>query len=276
MRGRSDGRPPGRCAPRHPAGFSSQEGHTSGSFGTLAHMTDSAAETPEEPGDPPEGLRSGEDRPQANLHVLTIEAVKAGIATLKSQRIHEHFPAYLELRRLAVASGSHTDLRPEWKVVSDLLWMPGGPPTKPHYRPFSSRKLKDESRYWYNRNLPGSYAPKSIRATAGFMLNARGDGYELPADHAQQALAKLLKGVKVPAWALAAYYLRNYGFVFDGEGGYNELIAAFKKEFGFEQDTDFDMLFQDYEPPLFPNAWFKPVPLEFGTADTTDQESSDA
>ena len=146
--------------------------------------------------------------------------------------------------------------------------MPSGPPTKPHYRPFSSRNLKDESGYWYNPNLAGSYAPKSMRTTSGFMLNANGDDYELPTDHVQQALLRLLKATKVPAWALAAYYLRNYGFVFDGEGGYAELIAAFKKEFAFERGTDFDALFEDDEPIFFIYDWFEPC--------TPPAEESDA
>lgn len=208
------------------------------------------------------------------LYVLTREAVRAGIGALKGQRIHEHFPAYLELRRLAVNSGSLTNLDPEWKVVSDLLKMPGGPPTKPHYRPFSSTKLKDESRLWYNPNLAGSYAPKSMRATSAFMLNSTGDDYELPTDHVQQALTRLLKGTKVPAWALAAYYLRNYAFAFDGEGGYDELIAAFKKEFAFEQSTDFDVLFDDDEPIMFSDDWFEPfIPPAGETGAPADDEA---
>ncbi|MEU4110221.1 hypothetical protein [Streptomyces sp. NPDC027717] len=193
-----------------------------------------------------------------NLHVLTKAAVIAGIGALKAQRIHEHFPAYLQLRKLAVASGSLTKINPDWKEVSDLLKMPGGPPTKPHYRPFSSVNRRDETGYWYNRNLAGSYAPKSIRATSSFMLNANGDDYALPTDHAQLALDKLLKGTKVPAWALATYYLRNYGFAFEGEGGYDELITAFRKEFCFGQDTDFDVIFEDNEPIQFTEPWFEP------------------
>ncbi|MFG3099844.1 hypothetical protein ACGFZL_04820 [Streptomyces sp. NPDC048182] len=192
-----------------------------------------------------------------NMHVLTRAAVIAGIGALKAQRIHEHFPAYLQLRKLAIASDSPTSINPDWKEVSDLLKMPGGPPTKPHYRPFSSVNRRDETGYWYNRNLAGSYAPKSMRATSSFMLNANGDDYALPTDHAQQALDRLLKGTKVPAWALAAYYLRNYGFVFEGEGGYDELITAFRKEFHFEQDTDFDVIFEDNEPIQFTEPWFE-------------------
>ncbi|MGW5455817.1 hypothetical protein [Nocardia sp. NPDC003979] len=201
-----------------------------------------------------------------HLRVLTKEAVKAGLVALKAQRIHEHFPAYLLLRQLAITSGSLTDLNPDWKDVSELLKMPGGPPTKPHYRPFSSVNRKDESGYWYNRNLAGSYAPKSMRVTSRFMLNASGDHYELPADHVQQALMRLLKFTKVPAWALAAYYLRNYGFAFVGDGGSDELIAAFKEVFAFDQGTDFDALF-DVDAAAPPIEWFEP----FSPADDHEQ-----
>lgn len=209
-----------------------------------------------------------------SLHVLTVEAVKAGIRALKGQLIHEHFPAYLHLRKLAVASGP-TNLQPDWKDVGDLLKMPGGPPTKPHYRPFSSVNRKDESGYWYNRNLAGSYAPRSMRVTSRFMLDATGDNYELPSDHAQQALTRLLKDRKVPAWALAAYYLRNYGFIFEGEGGYDELIAAFKKEFGFEQGTDFGVLFEDSEPTSSPDNWFELFTPPSSDANAENEEDSD-
>lgn len=192
---------------------------------------------------------------KSTLHVLTLEAIKAGLATLQSQRIHEHFPGYLHLRQRAVTTGSLTHIEPKWSEVGRLLKMPGGPPSKPNYRPFSANNLKDPSGYWYNRNLAGSYARSSIRSTSRFMLND--EGFALPPDHAQQALAILLKDTKVPAWALAAFYLRNYGFKFEGEGGYRELIDAFKKEFLFEEDPDFDVLFDDTEP-LLPTRWFEP------------------
>ncbi|GGS14007.1 hypothetical protein GCM10010171_02320 [Actinokineospora fastidiosa] len=191
------------------------------------------------------------------MNVLTVGAVKAAISALKAQRIHEHFPAYLQLRKLAVTSGSLVNLAPEWRDVGDLLKMPGGPPTKPHYRPFSSRKRKDESTFWYNKNLAGSYAPKSMRATSRFMLNADGDGYELPTNHAQQALTALLQSTRVPAWAFAAYCMRNYGFTFDGTGGYEELLAGFKSEFAFESGSDFEVLFEDSEPSGTDYDWFE-------------------
>jgi hypothetical protein len=242
-------------------------------FDRLVRVTESEEKPPQGAGDLPEQTQQLVVE-RESLQVLTREAVKAGISALKGQRIHEHFPAYLHLRKLGITSGSLTNLNPEWKEVSDLLRMPGGPPTKPHYRPFSSVNRKDESGYWYNKNLAGSYAPKSIRATSAFMLEANGDGYELPVDHAQQALVRLLKGQKVPAWALAAYYLRNHAFVFEGDGGYSELIAAFTKEFGFEEGTDFDVLFEDQEPTGFSDDWFEPFARDTDQSNTTTEEGS--
>lgn len=243
-------------------------------FGRLARVTETEETPPHGDGDLPEQAQQLVAGGQS-VRVLTREAVKAGISALKGQRIHEHFPAYLHLRKSAVASGSLTDLRPNWKDVSDLLRMPGGPPTKPHYRPFSSVNRKDESGYWYNRNLAGSYAPKSMRATSAFMLNTNGEEYELPVDHAQQALDRLLKGQKVPAWALAAYYLRNHAFIFEGDGGYDELISAFTKEFDFEEGTDFHVLFEDAKPPQFSGDWFEKFPRVTDQSNSSEKEDSD-
>ena len=193
----------------------------------------------------------------AQVQVLTLAAVKAGIRTLQSQRIHEHFPAYIHLRQRGVLTRSFDSIEPKWREVGTLLWMPKGPPTKPHYRPFSSRNLKDPSGYWFNENLAGSYAPRSLRATSQFMLNQSRDGFALSPDHALQAFRVLLKGTKVPAWALAAYYLRNYGFSLDRVGVYEDLISAFKMEFSFDHGSDFETLFDDEKPWHFTGDWFE-------------------
>lgn len=210
------------------------------------------------------------------LHTLTIASVKAGIDTLQTLRIHEQFPAYLQVRQQAVEAGNFDEIVPQWAEVAELLKMPGGPPKKPNYRPWSSRKVKDPSRLWYNENLAGSFAPKSIRTTSRFMLNDAGDGFALPHDHAKRALAILLKGSKVPAWALAAYYLRNYGFIFTGVGGHDELIDGFKKEFLFAGSTDFEVLFDDSDPQM-PFDWFELYePKEVATDATSVEGVLDA
>ena len=139
-------------------------------------------------------------------------------------------------------AGSLSGIQADWNEVSNLLRVDGGPSNKPHYRPFSARNLRDPSGYWYQRNLPGSYAFRSIRNTASFMLDASRTGYGLPVDHAQQALALMLKGTKVPAWALAAFYLRDYAFTLDPPGGPDDLVDAFKEEYLFNQGNDFAVL----------------------------------
>ncbi|WP_238841316.1 hypothetical protein [Prescottella equi] len=200
---------------------------------------------------------------ERDLHVLTLQAVKAGVEALRAQPIHEHFPAYLHIRECSIIAGSLNDLKPQWSKVGGLLRVPGGPPKKPHYRPFSTHD-KDPGDYWFNPNLAGSYAISSLRKRSRFMVNATDDGFALPADHAQQARDLLLSGKQVPAWALAAYYLRDYGFSFGGDGGYRELIDAFRGEFLFNGDDDFDVLFEDIDPMLS-IAWFEPyVPMASG------------
>ena len=213
--------------------------------------------------------------------MLSLDALRAALDALRNQRIHEHFPAYLHLRQRAILTRSFASIEPDWNEVSDLLRVPGGPPNKPHYRPFASRNVRDQRAYWLNPNLAGSYAPKSIRTTARFMLSAAGDDYSLPRDHAHQALSVLLLSTRVPAWALAAYYLRNYGFAFTDDGGPDELVSAFRREFLFPiaagslsesesdaaffadlgLDTDFDVLFDNETRPELTGPWFEPLDI---------------
>jgi hypothetical protein len=196
---------------------------------------------------------------QITVYVLSLEVIRAGIKTLQGQRIHEHFPGYLHLRQRAMRAGSLSAIQADWNEVSDLLRVDDGPVNKPHYRPFSSKNLRDPSGYWYQRNLPGSYAPSSIRndSPAAFMLDAPRSGYELPQDHAEQALARMLKGVRVPAWAMAAFYLRDYGFTLAPPGGPDDLIDAFKEEYLFNQGSDFQILFDDSEQSGVEEPWFE-------------------
>jgi hypothetical protein len=210
---------------------------------------------------------------QETLFVLTLDVVRTGIKTLQGQRIHEHFPGYLYLRRQAMRADSLSAIQADWNEVSDLLRVDGGPSNKPHYRPFSARNLHDPSGYWYQRNLPGSYAPRSIRNTASFMLDADRSGYELPADHAQQALALMLRGTKIPAWALAAFYLRDYGFTLDPPGDHDDLVDAFKEEYLFNRGNDFEVLFGTDKPAPIEGAWFEPyVAAEPGISGSAGDE----
>jgi hypothetical protein len=210
------------------------------------------------------------------LYVLTLEVVKAGIHTLQGQRIHEHFPGYLHLRQRAMQAGSLLAIEADWNEVSNLLRVDGGPSNKPHYRPFSSRNLRDPTGYWYQRNLPGSYAPRSIRDTASFMVKDDRSGYELTVDHAQRALDGMLRGTRVPAWALAAFYLRDFGFTLDPPSAHDDLIDAFKEEYRFNQGNDFNVLFDTTEPASIEGPWFEVyVAAEQHTSDPRPDQEGD-
>jgi len=90
------------------------------------------------------------------------------------------------------------------------------------------------------------------------MLNDARNGFDLPGDHANKALSGFLNGESLPAWAIAAFYLRNYGFRFpNGNGTYDDLIEAFRIEFGFTQGNDFIILFDNTQPSSPSDDWFE-------------------
>lgn len=198
-------------------------------------------------------------------NVLTIEAVRRAIEALHKPFIHEQFIAYLHLRERGVTAGSMTSIEPSWMVtVSKLLGVPGGGPARPHYLPIASRKKKDPAGYWMNPNIPGSYAPKSLRKASQFMLNATGDGFDLPPDHAAQALSSHLGGARQPAWMFAAFLLRNYGFDPSASTA-ADLIDGFRAVFRFDTTgpgTDFDTLFTVGNEPEI--TWFETLPEPAG------------
>lgn len=212
------------------------------------------------------------DQPTPPRNVLTVEAVRRSIEALHKPRIHEQFLAYLHVRERGIAAGSMTAIEPVWSAVGKLLAVPGGGPAKPHYLPFSSRKKKDPARYWMNPNIPGSFAPSSLRTASQFMLNSAGNGFDLPADHAIQALNAHLNGVRQPAWMFAAYLLRNYGFDPSASTA-EDLIDGFRQVFRFDSTgpgTDFDTLFTvGNEPDI---TWFEPLPEP---ASTTEDDSDE-
>lgn len=210
--------------------------------------------------------------------VLTLDAVRRSIEALQKPRIHEQFLAYLHIRKRSVEEGSLTDVEPNWSELGEFLFVEGGPPNKPYYRPISSRAKHDSAGFWLNRNIPGSYAPSSVRKVSQFMLNESGDGFSLPADHARQALEAHLRGERQPAWAFAAFFLRNYSF-----GNYrfgptaadvDDLITGFRNVFRFDSagpGSDFDTLFTTGGEPDID--WFDPL-LE-STSSTTNAEERD-
>lgn len=186
--------------------------------------------------------------PETSLKVIALPFVKQAIAELKRPKIHPFFLPYLVLRRHSVLSGSRENLTPNWKEeVGKLLALNGGPPTKPYYRPFFDQDVRDESRYWMNRNLAGSYAPSSIRRLAGEFVSGSGRNYDLSEDHFQRAAASLISNTPVNAYAFSAFLFREYGFRTGDAEERDVLVEALRTVFGFDHtpqgDKDFRRLF---------------------------------
>lgn len=208
--------------------------------------------------------------------VLTLNFVRASIVALQSQRIHPHFPVYMQLRRLVAEGADPTNVPFIPAGMQAMLGVPGGPPARPNFRPFSTANVRDPANWWLNKNLAGSYAPGSIRSSAAFLLDDAGH-FILPARHAQIALDRFLVSKRVPAWAIAGYFMRNHGFEPTDDFVDDEkslLFAGFKKFFGFRDTDDFDVLFDpDDSPDNLRDHWFE---IADGTSDSGAEGAFDA
>jgi len=199
--------------------------------------------------------------------VLTLAAVKRAITTLQPLKIHETFVAYLHLRRRATGLGRFTNLDPDWQG-DPHKWMkvPGGPPNKEHFRPFTSRGASLNA-FWMASNLAGSYAPSSLRDKRSLYVDSI-DQYRLPtrvdgSPDPDPILSQLLFESPAPAWAVAAYVFRNRLFEDDGGDsvtpGWPDLLDVFQDFFRWTDDER-DALFSWSHPdtPCFeefdPNA----------------------
>jgi hypothetical protein len=201
------------------------------------------------------------DNDHAPTHVLNAKAVRWGIDVLGSQKLHPTFVMYLYLRKqeregkLAEASASSEE-------VLALIRMPGNP-TKPYYFPLMDRGKREPGKllpsFWRAENIPGSWSPGSIfRLKGGGWMGVSTGGYAIPEDHVDRALRELLYDEPVSALALAAYFLRNDGFVITGDPGPSDLIAAFRLKFDYPEDAqhEFSTLFTTDEPADIDFAWF--------------------
>lgn len=150
----------------------------------------------------------------AQRWVLRAQVVEAAIRDLQGRSIHETLPAYLHLRRRAHGLGRFSDLRPDWNnEPAEWMDVPGGPPGKPYFRPFTSRGAGPDN-YWLNRNLAGSYAKSSLRKKGSTYIDQSSDTFALPVDAVGRPdpgliLSEVFKGDPLPAWALGAFIFRN-------------------------------------------------------------------
>lgn len=186
--------------------------------------------------------------------------------TLASRNIDPAFIYYIYLREQALV-GELASASPSAPEVESLLRMPGGPNGKPFYRPMKERgaggkgEVLRES-FWVAENVPGSWSPKSLKRLkgAGWLVNDANQ-YELPADHVARARKTLLNDVPVSAVAFGGYFLRNDGFVIDGDPSASDVVEGLRARFVFraEHDLDFATLFDPTPPANVQFSWFESV-----------------
>ena len=153
---------------------------------------------------------------------------------------------------MGIEQDRQRDIEPNLAKLAELIRVPGGPEGKPYYRPFSSRQKRNGNGYWLNQNLAGSYAPSSLRKASSFMLDESRKAFTMPADSAAQALELLLGGRPVPAWAFAAYLMRDLAFGANARSS-ADLVSEFRKLFHFESpefDSEFGRLFTNEDAPV--------------------------
>jgi hypothetical protein len=178
-------------------------------------------------------------------YVFTLAAVHAAIHSLTSQPIHEHFPGYLAVLRAKSLNGNKPASMADIVGLHDrYLRVEGAPEKAPYVRPFKSRGTGLEQ---INRNVPGSYAPSSIRARLKKVLEVVGEGpaatYDLKPDHANLALKHLLMNKRVPVIALATFLYRDYALTLD-EVTVEELVFLFRQDFGLPETEDGSAIFE--------------------------------
>jgi hypothetical protein len=176
---------------------------------------------------------------ESPVWVLQVKTVQQAVRRLIGRPTHEFYPGYLHLRQQAARGGGLHHVRPEWTQLGHLLEVPGAPPTKPYLKPFKSTSREDRY-YWWNSNIPGSYAPSSLRPVPLKVVGVNADGtYTLPPDHAERALEHLLFGTPLAATDVAAFLLRDHGFVATTEPTADDLVDVFRREFGLADDDEF-------------------------------------
>jgi len=207
---------------------------------------------------------------EPRLVVLRTEAVRASIDKLQSQRIHTFFAGYLHIRRQAGLQEKTTGIVPHIEDMATFLDLPGGPYGQPYFRPFWHGR-REAGQEWINRNLAGSYAPSSVRNVPLQVIEiGTNSTYTLPDQHWVKAKQHLLSGERVPIYALAGFYLRNFAFVADGQPEYPDLSREFLRTFGYYWNPSTEEVETLYDPEwtIEGDAWFE----DWVPDDHTDSE----
>lgn len=185
-------------------------------------------------------------------YVLKTEKVQECLDTVLRSSFHQHFPAYLCIKRLSkqegrtdhivFATGQMREFFNRFLAVEH-----GG---DPYIRPFVPGDSRD---IWISDHLAGMYAPSSVRDSAlreVVQNESTGQNAEwtLRDNHWELARTHLADGHPVDAQALAGFLYREFTIEADEPPGCDELVDIFKDEFGYSdstvsEDGEFDHLY---------------------------------
>lgn len=195
--------------------------------------------------------------------VIPVGRVRESVDALLGRDAHTFFLAYLLLRKAAATTGSSLGLSIDFAEMGVLLDVPGGPQGKPYLRPFWEGK-RNAFQEWKGPNLPGSYSPSSVRTSQLAVVEITADRrFNLRNRHWEPALKHLLFNQRVPVLALAGFLFRNRGFVEIADPDVDEIMTAFRTEYGYglEDDDEYVHLF-DPEWRGDPGAWLEELVVE--------------
>jgi hypothetical protein len=205
------------------------------------------------------------------------DVVEKMIQDLVGRRVHELFPGYLCLVWTAARAGRVSNLQPDFASFFDyFLRVPGVPPSRPYLRPFVSsirRTPRTLEGIWYQKNVAGSYSPRSVRPNKPFDevvvvprdANA-GQGWGLRYNHAQLALERLAFGQRLPVCALSLFLYREFAFEFNDQPSVSGVVDVFRYEFGYQSTVglpvggDFETLYEVELAGANTADWFEEFP----------------
>jgi hypothetical protein len=201
-------------------------------------------------------------------HVIKKALVAAAFGSLRTHRVHDHFPGYLHLVAQAAKQGRNNNLEPDFKAFyREFFTVPGGPNGFPYLKPFTAKKPSRAS-LWQNDNLAGSYAPSSLRGTTplrkAIKVTAATGEYSLKDGHANMAFEHLFFSQPLPAIDLAIFLYRDASFV-SGDLTIQDLVNTFAFEFGYsatlgsEKNPDFAVLYSVDDDRMKDHAWLEPL-----------------
>lgn len=130
-------------------------------------------------------------------------------------------------------------------------------------RPFW-RGERNAGQEWLNENLAGSFAPSSLRVVFSRVVETDAQRrFNLRPNHWELARTHLLFDAPIPVLAVAAFMLRDYGFMAASLPGREDLVDAFRREYGYAADDEdefthlYDISWTGKDGP-----WFELAPEE--------------